>query len=288
METNNEIRIVLGDVSFSIVTTDRQLIDELKINFMLSPNEYKAALTLRVDYLSTCDKSIINEVHTQIGNAADIWGKIGYGHNKIKGYYKWHESYLEILFEKEVRSLPVSHIFSLIASSFYILDKQRKTPKIQNSLLLHAAGIIRNNQGFIFTGPSRSGKSTVARLSQNDSVVINDECMLLQQINGGYQLTNTPIKSSLYNSEKRNEKLKYIFFLTKSDRHSLKRVRGPDAAIRLFESLFYPANFSENLTESLSEKLRLVSELINNVPCYEMHFAQDNGFWHEITRIAKE
>lgn len=45
----------------------------------------------------------------------------------------------------------------------------------ENIFLLHAASIVRNNQGFIFPGRSGSGKTTLSRLSIDENHVLCDE-----------------------------------------------------------------------------------------------------------------
>ena len=57
--------------------------------------------------------------------------------------------------------------------------------------LLHAATVIRNGKAYIFTGRSGAGKSTVASLSPEGSV-LTDEISLIRRENGIWRAYGTP------------------------------------------------------------------------------------------------
>lgn len=287
MSDSNKVRIVLGDIFFSIITTDLQLINELKNHIVLSSNGSTPDITLRVDYLSSLNDDLGKKTLIKTGSDIGVWKKIKYGDKKIKGYFTWTDNKVQIFFETKVKPLSISYLFALFVSAFYIAKKGKVVPDIQDTLFLHAAGIVRDNYGYVFAGPSGSGKTTISRLSHHKSTVINDECIQLHQIKGEYWLSNTPLKSEFFCPDKIEKKLKYIFFLTKSNKHGLRKVRGAEAVMRLINSLVFPSNFSSNWAKAISEKLRLVSNLVNNVPCYELYFSKDDEFWSVITHLKQ-
>ena len=286
-EKNHEVKIALGDASFLVVSSDDHLINDLRNVFILSPSNGNSNFTLRIEYLSSLDSWIAKQLSSGKETSIGPWQKISYGDKKVKGYFQWADSQVHVLFDKILRPLRPCYLFALLTSAFYILEERKSDSVRQDSLFLHAAGIVKDDNGFIFTGPSGSGKTTVSMLSLNSSKVINDECIQLRQIKGVYRMSSAYIKSGIYSHEKIEKKLKYMFFLTKANQHGLQRVRGAEAAMRLLDTLVYPANFSSSLIESMSEKLRLVSDLANKVPCYEMHFSKDDQFWHEINKLKR-
>jgi hypothetical protein len=59
-------------------------------------------------------------------------------------------------------------------------------------LLLHACGIVRGGQAFLFFGPSGSGKTTVARRAPAGCTVLNDDLTLLLPDPAGWRACGTP------------------------------------------------------------------------------------------------
>jgi len=64
----------------------------------------------------------------------------------------------------------------------YIL--MQTLPREANGLLLHAAGIVLDGQGYVFTGPSAAGKTTVARLAAGYAEVLSDENVVVRETSG--------------------------------------------------------------------------------------------------------
>lgn len=61
-------------------------------------------------------------------------------------------------------------------------------------VMLHAAGIVRAGVAYLFTGHSGSGKTTVARLSVQDTV-LNDDLVILLPGGSGWQVHGTPFSN---------------------------------------------------------------------------------------------
>lgn len=60
----------------------------------------------------------------------------------------------------------------------YIL--MQALPRRGDAILLHAAGVVYNNQGYVFAGASAAGKTTVARLAADHAEVLCDENVVVQ------------------------------------------------------------------------------------------------------------
>ena len=50
----------------------------------------------------------------------------------------------------------------------------------KDALLIHSAGVIKGGKAFVFFGPSRSGKTTMARLSL-DHTVLSDDLVIIKK-----------------------------------------------------------------------------------------------------------
>jgi hypothetical protein len=58
-------------------------------------------------------------------------------------------------------------------------------------MMLHGAGIVHSNAGYVFFGPSGIGKTTISRLSVED-LVLNDDLVLLMKLAGVWKVFSTP------------------------------------------------------------------------------------------------
>jgi hypothetical protein len=76
-------------------------------------------------------------------------------------------------------------VFLRIFFSFLLLGEE--------GFLIHAAGLEKNGRGYLFTGPSDSGKTTVARTARGVRV-LNDELVAVKKVSGGYRVFSTPFK----------------------------------------------------------------------------------------------
>ena len=61
-------------------------------------------------------------------------------------------------------------------------------------VMLHACGIVMGGKGYIFTGPSEAGKTTLARLwaEFSDATVLGDECLILRRKEDRFWMYGTP------------------------------------------------------------------------------------------------
>lgn len=143
-------------------------------------------------------------------------------------------------------------------------------------LMLHAAAVVKDDLAYIFFAPSGGGKSTVAGLS-SDYTVLTDELVAVRHANGSFSAYGTPFWGS-----KREERrginnsfeIAGLFKLVKDSAVYLKRLPESLAAA---EILTVPQCYYD--LESVAKLLESCSDLASVVPCYELHFLPDSSFW---------
>ena len=140
----------------------------------------------------------------------------------------------------------------------------------EGGLMLHAAGVVRDNRAYIFFGPSGSGKSTVARLSNNYSI-LNDELVGVRRVNGSFNACGTP---DLEMGISGFFKIRGLFKLIKDSEVYLKRFSYHQAIAEIFT---VPQFYNDFL--SVEKILDCCLDLAKVVPCYELHFLPDDSFW---------
>ena len=142
-------------------------------------------------------------------------------------------------------------------------------------LILHAAGIRHYNAVYLFTGHSGSGKSTVSRLSELETV-LNDDLVLLMPDEENWRVYATPFwNPGWVKLNHGSGLLQGIFRLIKDD----------DVAIHPMEQALAVAELISNVPvipacESCSAGLlNRVIELTSIVDVNWLHFRKDETFW---------
>jgi hypothetical protein len=143
-------------------------------------------------------------------------------------------------------------------------------------LMLHAAAVAKDDRAYIFFAPSGGGKSTVAGLSSNYTV-LTDELVAVRRDSGSFNAYGTPFWGSDRNERRginRSFEIGGLFKLVKDSDVYLKRLPESCAAA---EILTVPQCYYD--LESVARLLNSCSDLTSVVPCYELHFLPDSSFW---------
>jgi len=175
--------------------------------------------------------------------------------------------------EGQVDILPT---WSLAALLNFLKNLYSALILLGDGLMLHAAGVVKDDRAYIFFAPSGGGKSTVAGLSSNYTI-LTDDLVAVRRANGSFHAYSTPFWGS-----KRDEgrgisssfKIGGLFKLVKDNRVYLKRFPHSHA---IAEILTMPQCYYD--LKSVEKLLNSFTSLIGAVPCYELHFLPDSTFW---------
>jgi hypothetical protein len=142
-------------------------------------------------------------------------------------------------------------------------------------LLLHSCAILEKGSAYVFFGPSESGKTTIARIS-NEKTVLTDETTALLRKCGAWFAYATPFAGEFGQPRQNNGgPIKAMFALNKDSRfrHYLKKPGG--AARELSRSvLLNNADFG-----MIQRTLASLESLASSVPCYDLHFKAQPRIW---------
>jgi len=151
--------------------------------------------------------------------------------------------------------------------SFLIVD--------HNGFLLHAAGVKRGQDGYVFFGKSGSGKTTVAKLS-TDYTILSDDLLAIKRVNGCYQVFATPFGGEVKDKrEAVSAEIRGLFLLRKDQTVYFHRLSHSEAIAKLLSNVVSFTLRSEQVTKLFN----LSWDLSSATPCYEMHFLPDKSFW---------
>ncbi len=140
-----------------------------------------------------------------------------------------------------------------------------------NAALIHASGVVDNRSCYLFTGVSGIGKSTMAKLWQQEGAsILNDDRLILRYLGSGkVQVYNHPMP--YYIQESYSGVLRKVFLLSQSPKNYVKKVTGVKAFSKVLSNFiqqFYDASL-------VKKHLDIVEQIISNVEVYELGFKPD-------------
>jgi hypothetical protein len=140
---------------------------------------------------------------------------------------------------------------------------------------LHSCGVNYKGHGMIFTGTAGSGKSTIARLWQQDkdTTVLCDEKIIVRKTGNRLWMYGTPWRSDARISSPEGIPLESIFLIRHSSENIALPLKTSDAVSRLFVRC-YPTFWDETC---LSYTLDFIGQIAERIPCYELGFVPDES-----------
>jgi hypothetical protein len=135
-------------------------------------------------------------------------------------------------------------------------------------IMMHACGIDDGGRGYLFAGNSTHGKSTLARIWQDHTTILNDDRIILRLRDGRFWMYGTPWHGDYNGISPHGVPLEKVFFLHKALTNSVIRIEGVSAISRLIARAFPPLWDDKGMSYSLD----FCSQLIENVPCYDLDF----------------
>lgn len=143
----------------------------------------------------------------------------------------------------------------------------------RNSFLIHGSSIIHNGKGYLFTGVSGSGKSTIAELS--GATVLNDEISLIQvSPDGDVFVQGTPFYGDLKKGENKRAPLCGMYLLQQSDQTFIEKVEEVKQHLCLLRNIIY---FQTDI-HSFDQIQSIVEKTLQATPLDKLHFEKKNRF----------
>jgi hypothetical protein len=145
-------------------------------------------------------------------------------------------------------------------------------------LLVHAASLERAGRGHLFPGVSGAGKTTLARLS-TDATLLSDELSIATIAGEGALVHGTPFWGELTRAgEDGSAALAGIYFPRHAARHAVIPLAERAALTRLLPTVM---SFARE-ADVVAGVVDLAADLVARVPCFILDFRRDRGFWEAI------
>jgi hypothetical protein len=142
---------------------------------------------------------------------------------------------------------------------------------IHSDIMIHASGINLSGNGYLFSGISGRGKSTIAKLWENTgATVIHDDRLIIRNRGEGYRMFNTPVYN---NDEPRDSDLDRIFIIDHGVANNLVPVKGA-SAVSLVMTNCIQHNWDPGIIAGLLDS---VSNLCGTIPVFRLSFKPDSS-----------
>lgn len=137
---------------------------------------------------------------------------------------------------------------------------------IKRDIFIHASGVDYAGKGFLFSGVSGKGKSTMARLWDDcGAKVIHDDRLIIRKTGDGYRMFNTPVYN---NDEPLDSKLDRIFIIEHGTDNILFPIKEASAVSQVMANCIQHS-WSADIISGLSES---ISEMCNIIPVNRLQF----------------
>ncbi len=135
---------------------------------------------------------------------------------------------------------------------------------------LHSSAVMLDGKAYLFSGPSRAGKSTHTRLWQStfgqEARIINDDKPAIRNIDGRWIVYGTPWCGKDGINENEKAPLAGVCFLKKAKENRIRRLDPMDAMQRILSQTIYKFDSAEQLDCLLA----MLNRFIMEIPVYEL------------------
>ena len=142
-----------------------------------------------------------------------------------------------------------------------------------HGLMVHSCGIDDNGRGYLFSGNSTHGKTTIAKLWKKHAVILNDDRIVIRKRDGQFWMYGTPWHGEYTGVSSLGVPVEKIFFLRHSKSHSVEKINGAGAASMLLARSFPPLWDSKGMKFTID----FCSQLVSVMPCYSLNFQPDES-----------
>jgi len=259
--TDFEFHLPVGDHYLLIIIEDEKLYQMVTRWYQFSPNQSVSKLAI-IQILITEEDYSSHPIEP-----ATIWesNQCHYFGRGCKGIVEDNE--FAILWINPDAGFQYIELFFRVVTAIRIFSL--------GGLMLHAAGIVRDQLGYIFTGYSGAGKTTVCRLSDGCKV-LNDDMVILCPEESGWQISATPFTNpTQVRPGSGSAPLYQILFLRQDKNHHLEDIPNSNAVAELLTHIPVISHSPQHTSLLVGRCV----DIIRKMPAKELHFLPDNGFW---------
>lgn len=184
----------------------------------------------------------------------------------IYGIKKINHEWYEIVMLKGLKHIEdIEYVLSLRIFSHLVAA--------HNHMILHASAINFQEQGILFSGVSKVGKTTLAKrimTHHEDTTFINDDKPLITHEHDTFFVHGTPWAGEEGLCRNQAIKLSYIFFLEQGLTSEIKEMTNYEKVVHLIEHSYHL--FTDTYIDAY---VKMINQLIDTVSIYKMIVSHD-------------
>jgi len=139
-----------------------------------------------------------------------------------------------------------------------------------HGVIVHAAAVVVDGEGWVFAGPHGAGKSTLARLfkTRPGVTVLNDDRVVVREVHGRWRVFGTPWAGSARLNADATASIRGICLIRHGRATTPTRLPPAQAAARLLARCLHPY-WDRAAAAAL---LATIARIASDVPCYDFPF----------------
>jgi hypothetical protein len=280
------VRVRFGQFILAFLCNSQETIDFLKFYFNKYISNSSPSVSIIINVIPQAKPSFIE---SDIGYMYSVnKEKFTFGEGLIQGSWDAERKTCHLSISKSLLKPDLIWLFSrFLCRLFYTLLMEEKNEK-KKVIIIHSSGILKNKKGYIFFGPPKSGKSTIAYYSSKFEVLHDD--MNLVTISGkGASLEGVPFNPRHLDFSNSSGPLSMMCSLHKNDTVKIERGTPEEfakmALIQVFMRL--PLLF-EDRKGIFQYLLSCIKKLGKTIPYYRLYFKNDSSFWDIIDKAEED
>jgi hypothetical protein len=289
VDTTFELKLNLGDTTIGLRCWDQDFAHMLHIWCGVFRATSKPAFWLEIELREGRTPAEIQPLMSQA--RPKVNGNRFYTLPPLwEGEISWAERWLKFRAEKALFHEEIQPRFlNVLLSSIYNTVCEYQKGSARKAYLFHGCGVVASGKGYLFTGPSGAGKTTVAKLA-GTRTVLNDEAVLLCDEGGEFWLSGTPLLGGVNRRANGWHRLQAVLMLAHSQKVRLRRLSRGEAYQRFLTQLFdtaplFPPWADREGVSFLRARADLAASAVRNVRMYELHFEPAGSFWSPVERL---
>jgi hypothetical protein len=148
--------------------------------------------------------------------------------------------------------------------------------------LLHCSSVIRDGRGYVFSGDSGAGKTTIGTLNPENTLLGDDLLILRRADDATYHVYGTPfIGSDIPWGVNQHAPIRALFFLNQAPENRVAPLGPNEATAKLLKQVM----FFRRTHGALDAIFSAVSDVVHSVPVYDLFFMPDNSVWEVIDSV---
>lgn len=142
---------------------------------------------------------------------------------------------------------------------------------INGDIMIHASGVNYNGKGYLFSGISGQGKSTMARLCKEaGAMIIHDDRLIIRRRGDFSFMYNTPIYD---NEVPRESTVDALYLIAHGASNALAKTEGAKAVTSVMANCIQH-NWNKEIIDGL---LQAISGFCSSAPVYRLQFVPDKN-----------